>query len=390
MPHARARDLARMDLETPAFVFDELVFADDVAAAREAIGATGAKLLLAMKAFSFEPGLRVAGRLLDGLHASSLFEARLAREVMPDALIHTTTPGLRIHDVHELVRLTNLLSFNSLSQWQRFALSAVGATSPGIRVNPGLSFVADERYDPCARHSKLGVPVEDLREVLDHTPELLDGVEGLLVHTNCESVNFGDLLQVVELLIDRLDPLLKRIRWVNLGGGYLFREAEDVAPLQMAVKMLRDAYGVEVLLEPGTSLVMRCGSVVATVVDLVQRGGRDVAVLDTSVAHMPEVLEFQFVPDVAGEEGCHPYLLTGASCLAGDQFGEHCLQRLDIGSRVVIANIGAYSLVKASWFNGIRLPNVYTRAASGELTLRRRYTYDDFKRIHGGDPHARD
>lgn len=373
------------DLETPAYVYDEVVLGDDLTATRGALAPTGARLLLAMKALSFGPVLRFAVPWLDGFHASSAFEARLARQVFESGIVHTTIPGMRAADVRDIVEYSDRLSFNSLAQWQRFGADLGGRVSSGIRVNPALSFVEDERYDPSARHSKLGVPIDDLALVVASSPSTLAGLEGILVHNNCESMDFRQLLKVVEKVIDRLDPFVARLKWVNLGGGYLFAEAEDLGSLHEAVKLLTDSYGVEVLFEPGTGILARSGSIVATVVDLFESGGEEIAVLDTSVAHAPEVLEFSLVPDVVGGDGCNPYLLAGASCLVGDTFGRHCMtHKLRVGSRVTITDVGAYSLAKASWFNGIDLPTVYTRSADGKLTCRKRYTFEDFMRLSGG------
>ena len=120
-----------------------------------------------------------------------------------------------------------------------------------------------------------------------------------------------------------------------------------------------------------------------------ESGGRDIAVLDSSVAHAPEVFEYQFVPEVVDDDGSHSYVLAGASCLAGDHFGRHCFDApLRVGDRVVIVDIGAYSLAKASWFNGLAPPNVYSRSPSGELVLRRRYTFEDFPSLSAGGGHA--
>lgn len=383
---SRMAELADLDVETPAYVYDELVMEEEIAAARKLLAPAGARLLLAMKAFSFEPGLRHVAPLLDGFHASSVFEARLARDVSVGGTVHSTTPGLRDRDAEELADLSDRLSFNSLGQLRRHLPAVASLTSPGIRVNPGLSFVSDERFDPAARNSKLGVPVDELRSVVSRTPEALDGVEGLLAHANSESTHFSDLLQVVDVLVERLDPLLRRLRWVNLGGGYLFSEAEDADALERSVHLLRDAYDVEVLFEPGLSLVNSAGALVTTVVDVFHSGGKDVAVLDTSVSHVPEVLDFQWVPDVARQDGCHRYVLAGGSCLAGDLFGEHCFHEpVEVGSRLVLTEVGAYSLVKASWFNGMALPTVYSRTHGGGLRLQRRYTYDDFASLNRGD-----
>lgn len=384
--HSSGEHLREEDIETPAYVYDELVMSEYLEATRRALDPTGARLLLAMKAFSFEPGLRFATRWLHGLHASSPFEARLARRVFESGIVHTTVPGMREADVSDVVEFSDRVSFNSISQWRRFGPRTLGRTSPGIRVNPGLSFVEDERYDPSARHSKLGVPIDDLAVLVLEHPSTLSGIEGLLVHNNCESTDFRQLLKVVERLIERLHPLLQRIGWVNLGGGYLFAEADDLEPLHSAVKLLTDGYGVEVTFEPGTGIMYQAGALLATVVDIFDSGGEEIAVLDTSVSHAPEVLEFQFVPEVVGGSGgCHPYVLAGASCLPSDTFGRHCMtDSLKVGSRVTITEVGAYSLVKASWFNGLALPNVYSRAPDGQITHHKRFSYEDFLAFSGG------
>ena len=116
-------------------------------------------------------------------------------------------------------------------------------------------------------------------------------------------------------------------------------------------------------------------------VDVFERGRKHIAILDTSVNHWPEVFEYQFEPDVVGHvhRGRYEYILAGCSCLPGDLFGEYAFdQPLEVGSRVVFANAGGYSLVKAHMFNGINLPTIYTLTEAGDLVMRKQFTYDDF------------
>jgi carboxynorspermidine decarboxylase len=140
---------------------------------------------------------------------------------------------------------------------------------------------------------------------------------------------------------------------------------------------------VTVFLEPGAALVREAGYLVASVIDLFSTGEAVIAVLDTTVNHAPEVFEYQLQPEAIGHSltHSHSYLLAGASCLAGDLFGEYrSSQPLQIGSRIVFRNMGAYTFVKAHMFNGTNLPSLYTITASGDLRLRRRYTYADYLR----------
>ncbi|GAB5501012.1 MAG: hypothetical protein PsegKO_33230 [Pseudohongiellaceae bacterium] len=101
---------------------------------------------------------------------------------------------------------------------------------------------------------------------------------------------------------------------------------------------------------------------------------------------MPEVFEYQFQPDILEEDenGEYSYILEGATCLAGDHFGEYSFaEPLEIGSRITFPDMGAYTMVKAHMFNGINLPSIYELTESGDLILQKQYTYEDFKQRCG-------
>ena len=374
-------------IHTPAFVYDEQVIhrlLDYTVPLR--VGGR-CRVLFAIKSFSFAPALAVMAPRLDGFAASSLFEARLARDVIGDAgTVHITTPGLRGDELDEIGTLCDYIAFNSLSQWEmRSPLLREGANC-GLRVNPQLSFADDSRYDPCRPHSKLGVPLDELADVLRDESARLDGVGGLLVHSNCDSPDFGELRATVERVRGRIPGLLERAEWVNLGGGYLFEDdggepGQNLDDLCRTIDGLRSDFGVQVFIEPGSGLIRAAGYFVATVLDMFGSDGATVAVLDTSVNHMPEVFEYGFQPDAVGhdDEGAHEYLLAGCTCLAGDLFGTYRFsQPLRVGDRVVFGNSGSYTLSKASMFNGVALPWVYALTTGGELALRGQPSYREF------------
>lgn len=340
------------------------------------------ELLFALKAFTVAGGLRHICPYLEGFHVSSLFEARLAWEILADGgIVHFTAPGMRSDEAEAIVRCCDMISFNSFSQWQSYRHLQNGWVRMGLRVNPQLSFLDEERYDPCRRHSKLGEPVSRLAKRVCDDPASLDGISGILVHNNCESRDFAELRQTIERIELELAPLLERIDWINLGGGYLFQETVDPRPLKEIIARLQSEHGLVVLMEPGAAIAQGAGYLVTTVVDLFECEGREVAVLDTSVNHVPEVFKYQTRLEVAGagEGRAHPYILAGATCLAGDVFGVYAFdERLTVGARLIVANRGAYSLVKANMFNGVDLPAIYGLAADGQLALKRRFSYADF------------
>jgi carboxynorspermidine decarboxylase len=216
---------------------------------------------------------------------------------------------------------------------------------------------------------------------MEDDPSMLRGIEGLHFHSNCDSSDFGQLLKTVTHLDTQLGDLLSRMRWINIGGGYLFEESQNLDPLYEALTLLKGKYDLEVFIEPGAALIRDAGYIVSSVLDIFESDAKRIAILDTAVNHMPEVFEYQFEPDVIGhrDEGEHEYILAGCTCLSGDVFGEYRFDELlEIGSRVIFSNMGAYTLVKAHMFNGVNLPTIYSLTESGELVMKKRFSYEDF------------
>jgi len=375
-------------VETPAFVYDEAAIARQLQVVTSLRGLTACKVLYTLKPFSIADALRSMAPGLNGFAASSLFEATLARDVIGGrGTVHVTTPGFRPSEIKALDQLCDYVAFNSLAQWRRFRGEMSGERKCGLRINPHWPLVADDRYNPCRQASKLGTPIDELERLLRREPSSLDGVGGLHFHTNCDAESFAPWLATVERIDERLGPLLHRVSWVNLGGGYLFDAPEEQATLVHAVDLLRSKYAVEVFIEPGATFVRDAGYIVASVIDRFCSDGREIAMLDTTVNHMPEVFEYQFEPDVLehDDEAEHEYILAGCSCLAGDVFGLYAFdQPLEVGSRVVFTGAGAYTMVKAHMFNGINLPTIYARTEAGDVVLKKRFTYHDFLARCGG------
>ena len=369
--------------DTPAFIYDEGAILQAIADARQTIGQSHCQLLFPLKSFSISEALHSMAPLVDGFSVSSLFEAKLARDILGNQKsVHITTPGFRPDEIPIISELCDYISFNSLSQWERYHEEISSKASCGIRINPELAFIKDERYDPCRKGSKLGIPLCKLSEISNDGYKPLHEVKGLHFHTNCESTDFDQLFQTVLHIETHLPKLLGQVTWVNLGGGYLFEEGQNVDKLIEAIALLRDKYDVEVFFEPGKAIVGGAGYIVSSVIDVFENDGQTIAILDTSVNHMPEVFEYGYRPDVMQESrnGKYIYTLAGATCLAGDLFGEYSFDEpLEIGSRITFLDMGSYTLVKAHMFNGVNLPTIYAYTQDGKLELKKQFDYEDYK-----------
>jgi carboxynorspermidine decarboxylase len=384
-------DFLGANIATPAFIYYEAAIASACHSWKALARTLRISQLFPLKCHNIYGSLKIIAEHVNGFAASSLFEARLAREILgEEQKLQLTSPGLRGDELETLLSLCDGISFNSLSQWARYKKNTYGRVTCGLRVNPQLSFVKDIRYNPCGTHSRLGAPLEQINQVLSSEPEALAGIEGIHFHTNCDATDWSPLLKIVQHLDAHIPGLLRQCRWINLGGGYLLEEKTDLSGFRDAVQLLQNKYGLEVIIEPGAGVVRDTCCLVAQVVDVLVSDGMQIAVLDTTVNHMPEVFEYQFSPDVVDDksEGRYCYMLTGATCLAGDVFGEYAFDTpLAVGSKVTFTGVGAYTLVKSHTFNGVNLPAIYALTAAGVLKLQKQFDYEDFRHRRGPSRH---
>jgi carboxynorspermidine decarboxylase len=111
----------------------------------------------------------------------------------------------------------------------------------------------------------------------------------------------------------------------------------------------------------------------------------EIAILDTSAeAHMPDTIIMPYRAEVRGAgkagEKAHTYRLAGNTCLAGDIMGDYSFDRpLQVGERIFFEDQMHYTMVKATTFNGIKLPSIAIEDINGKIEVVREFTYRDFK-----------
>lgn len=366
-----------MEIKTPAFVLNEAQLLENLTTLANIREQSGCKILYAVKALPCVKVLEIAKPFLDGFAVSSLFEAHLAREVLTgQGEVHLTSPTFLPQELYELSALCTHINFNSLSQHARFSAAVEAEIQVGLRVNPKISFVKDERFNPCRQYSKLGVDIDTLW----HSNQV-EQVQGLHFHTVFGATDFNPLLQTIEKLRRYFGNSLEKLKWLNFGGGYLFHKIQDHQPFIDLVIDLKRELNIDCYLEIGNGIVGNAAQIVASVIDIFESDGKTIAILDTSVNHNPEVFEYQRAPVIReyDENGRFNAILAGGTCLAGDIFGEYRFKHpLQLGDKITFENVGAYSLIKANRFNGHNLPSIYLQCADSQVKLIKKYGYQDF------------
>ena len=380
-------DLSRVD--SPSFVVDAAKLRANLSVLADVRDRAGIRMLAALKAFSMWSVAPLIGEYLDGVCTSGLWEARLAGEFY-DGEIATYCAAYKAEDLPEICRLSDHLIFNSPQQIERFwpLLEAARARGDrfdvGLRLNPLHAEGEVPRYDPCAPHSRLGFPIDQLTE------EHVAMVDGLHMHTLCEQ-DLDPLRRTWDKAFDHLEPFFGAFKWLNLGGGHHITRADYQR--DELVEFLRDMAedtGAEIYMEPGEAVALDAGILVGTVLDA-HWNGMPVAVTDVSATcHMPDVIEAPYRPAMLGERAGHEIVddgqdgavrLGGPSCLAGDVIGDYRLPvPLEPGARFAFLDQAHYSMVKTTTFNGVPLPSIWLWDSEiDSLECVRRFDYEDFR-----------
>ena len=196
---SEVRSIMRFEeIPTPAYVVDEKKLRENLEILKEVQDKSGARILLAQKAFSVYQTYPLIADYLAGATASGIYEARLAHEefsfhheglnrsgfAKPEN--HVFEPAFKDDEMQEVCEICDHIVFNSLAQlehhrpvWERYV--SEHRLSVGLRINPEISIDdSHEIYDPCSSGSRLGIRNENMPQVLP------PGVEGLHFHNLCE------------------------------------------------------------------------------------------------------------------------------------------------------------------------------------------------------------
>ncbi|MDR0874176.1 MAG: carboxynorspermidine decarboxylase [Prevotellaceae bacterium] len=395
-------------IPSPCYVIDEQLLRKNLSLIKSVKERAEVEIILAFKAFAawqvfpifHEYGFRLTT-------ASSLSEALLAKEEM-GSLAHTYAPAYIEREFSAIMECSSHITFNSLAQYEQFRsqianrksqidmryetsdvrqsqiASRKSQISCGLRINPEVSVVETDLYNPTKAGSRLGIVAEQM------PAKLPEDVEGLHFHVLCESSSY-DLEKVLTAVEGKFGKYISQIKWLNMGGGHLMtREDYDVEHLISLLKSFRAKYPhLQIILEPGAAFVWRTGVLRSTVIDIVENHGIKTAILDVSFAcHMPDCLEMPYQPAIVG--ACHcglapqspfqSYRMGGNSCLSGDYVGDWVFNEpLKVGDDIIFEDMIHYTTVKTTMFNGISHPSIGIWTKNNEFRLLRAFGYEDYK-----------
>lgn len=357
--------------ETPFYLIDEARLEQNMEKIAQLRAASGAKALLALKCFATWSAFDIMRPHMDGTTSSSLFELRLGREKFGKET-HAYSVAWSDREIGEACGYADKIIFNSVGQLTRFEAQSAGIAR-GLRLNPRFSTSGFDLADPARPFSRLGE--WDMAKLLG----VAGLISGVMIHYNCENRDFALFDAQLGRIEREFAPLLEKLDWVSLGGGIHFTgEGYPLEELAARLKAFSNRFGVQIYLEPGEAAVTQSTTLEVSVLDILDNG-KQLAVVDSSIeAHMLDLLIYREAAKLP-QAGGHAYQICGKSCLAGDIFGEARFEEpLKVGDRISVADAAGYTMVKKNWFNGVAMPAIAIRRASGQIETIREFTYEDY------------
>lgn len=373
-------ELDLYSLPSPCFVIDKKALRSNLEVLQKLKFETNVKILIALKAFSTLSLAPLISEYLDGCCSSGLYETKLAAKYFRGE-VSTFSPAFKSSEFEEIASLSNHVIFNSLNQFNNFYnIAKKSKKEVGIRVNPLYSEVTNPKYNSAGVCSRLGIHINDLKKID------IDKIDGIHFHSLCEQ-NFQPLQNTWDQIKNTIIPLSKKLKWINLGGGHhITREDYELGKLKSFLKKISVETNCQIYIEPGEAVVLDSGVLIGEIVDFFKPNNRlspYMAITDISAtSHIPDVLEAPYRPALLNEarEG-YEVVLGGPSCLAGDVIGKYKFKNLPlIGNRIALLDQAHYTMVKTSFFNGIKLPSIALwDSETDDIDIIKQFSYKDFE-----------
>jgi diaminopimelate decarboxylase len=369
---------------TPLVVYCEQTIRSQVRAYREA--APDALLAYGTKAFANVALLRVLVTEGVGADVSTLGELAFARAAgLPGERIVFHGNNKSEEELRAAAEADTLVVLDAPGEAE--AAAAAGVRRVLVRLTPGVEAVTHRSIQTAHEESKFGLAADAAEREVERAGELGLAVEGVHVHVGSQLARADESVLALERALAFLERLRWRPRILDLGGGLGVRHnreeqlpsvADFVRPLVVLVPE-----GVQLILEPGRSLVGRAGVTLYRVGSVKESGGVAYAAIDGGMSDNPRPQLYgaryeALLANRAGELPSGVYRIAGKHCESGDVLIEAAeLPEPRPGDVLAVPATGAYTLALGSTYNGVPRPAVVLVGDGEARLIRRRETVDE-------------
>ncbi|MCX6620674.1 MAG: diaminopimelate decarboxylase, partial [Acidobacteria bacterium] len=292
-----------------------------------------------------------------------------------------------------------LHSFNCESEAELALIQALasrrGVLAPiAIRVNPDVDAATHPYISTGLRQHKFGIDMSEVEGVYQRAlacPNLR--MDGVSCHIGSQLLDPEPLLEALDRMLALVDRLRARgvpIRVLDLGGGLGVRyraaeETPDVAHYAQAIAAKAKGHDLELMIEPGRSIVAQAGVLLTRVLHRKKTEAKEFVVVDAAMNDLIRPALYQahheIVPLRQRPTGTILADVVGPICETGDFLArDRQMANVFPGDYLAIRTAGAYGFVAASNYNSRpRAAEVMVEGKTWRV-VRKRETLEDLIR----------
>jgi diaminopimelate decarboxylase len=353
---------------TPSYVYSASTLADTYRAYQAAFASRPALICYAMKANSNLSLLQILARMGAGFDIVSGGElARALAAGAPANRIVFSGVGKSNGEMAAALR-AGIHCFNVESEAELHRLDTVAASlqlrAPvSLRINPDVDAKTHPYISTGLKDNKFGIAYADARRIYGLAAALPNlRVIGIDCHIGSQLTDlspFIDALDRLLLLIDTLESDGIVLEHIDLGGGLGIRYTDetppDVADYAHAIIAKLTDRELQLVLEPGRSLVGNAGLLLTRVEFLKPGETKHFAIVDAAMNDLirPALYEayHQIVPVKARSGVTQVYDIVGPVCESSDFLGQDRALALEAGDLLAVLSAGAYGMTMSSNYN---------------------------------------
>jgi diaminopimelate decarboxylase len=391
LTHLQLNQIAK-DFGTPVYVYHAEKIKEQYERLLNAFTGVDAKFFYAAKALTNINILKYINSIGCNVDCSSVNEVKLAIKAgfLPQNILYTSS-NIAFEEIGEAKELGVHINIDSISNLKKFG-KKFGHTSPvGIRLRPNIMAGGNLKISTGHRASKFGVPLENIKEVIEVVKETGLFIRTLHIHTGSE-------IQDVEVFAKGIEVLFEIIKYfpelevIDLGGGFKvpYMPGEKGTDIELLGKKVKEEFDslekssgrkLQVWFEPGKFLVAECGYFIAKVNVIKPAGDILFAGVDTGLNHFIRPMfygayhEIENISNPAGEK--RRYNVVGNICETDTFAEDRILSEINEDDFLVFKNAGAYCFEMSSHYNSRLKPAEVLVKDNKANLIRKRDVLDD-------------
>lgn len=386
---------------TPAYVYSRAAIEASFQAYREALGDTAHLVCYAVKANSNLAVLQVLARLGAGFDIVSAGELQrvIAAGGDPGRVIFSGVGKSRDEISAALAAGIRCFNVESRAELQRIneVAAAAGRRAPvSLRVNPDVDAGTHPYISTGLKENKFGIDSHDTLAVYREAAALshLD-VVGIDCHIGSQLTDLTPYLDTLDRILSIVDQLAGEgihLQHLDLGGGLgvTYRAEQPPNPGQLVTAIQQRLAGrqLELLLEPGRSIVANAGLFLVGVEYLKRTPHKNFVIVDGAMNDLlrpalygawQNIIAVKPRTDLAAET-CD---VVGPVCESADFLGKDRELAVAEGDLLAVCSAGAYGFVMSSNYNSRnRAPEIMVDGDQAYLVRRRETVQDQLAPEH--------